>query len=87
MKKTIELTIEHKDHYTVELVNGKGDTFTYNPHEHEGLEDFLSGAKILLIADVSNSVCENPHCKDGIVIEMYGETYRCGICEDKQNEC
>tara|TARA_R110001606_G_scaffold398055_1_gene576190 strand:- start:4029 stop:4286 length:258 start_codon:yes stop_codon:yes gene_type:complete len=55
MKNRIELTIEHKDHYTVELTNGNGDTFTYNPQKHEGLEDFLSGAKILLIADVSNS--------------------------------
>jgi len=47
MKKRIELTIEHKDHSTVELTNGKGDTFTYNPQKHEGLEDFLNGAKIL----------------------------------------
>lgn len=35
---------------------------------------------------VSGAVCENPHCVNGIVIEMYGETYRCGICEDKQTE-
>ena len=52
MKNRIELTIEHKDHNTVELTNDKGDTFTYNPQKHEGLEDFLSGAKILPIADV-----------------------------------
>lgn len=31
--------------------------------------------------DVSGAVCENPHCRGGIVIEMYGEHYRCGICE------
>lgn len=47
MKNTIELTIEHKDHNTVELTNKNGDTFTYDPKKHEGLEDFLSGAKIL----------------------------------------
>jgi len=47
MINTIELTIEHKGYYTVELTNKKGDTFTYNPHKYEELEDFLSGAKIL----------------------------------------
>jgi len=47
MKNKIQLTIEHKDHSKVELTNGKGDTFTYNPQKHEGLEDFLNGAKIL----------------------------------------
>ena len=52
MENRIELTIEYKDHNTVELTNGKGDTFTYDPQKHEGLEDFLSGAKILPIADV-----------------------------------
>jgi hypothetical protein len=65
MKNRIELTIEHKDPYTVELTNEKGDTFTYNPQKYEGLEDFLSGAKILLIADVSQAkrtVC--PDCGD-----------------------
>jgi hypothetical protein len=47
MKKKIELNIEHKDNITVELTNDKGDTFTYNPLKHEGLEDFLNGVKIL----------------------------------------
>lgn len=52
MKNRIELTIEHKDPYTVELTNGNGDTFTYNPQKYEGLEDFLNGAKILTITAV-----------------------------------
>ena len=30
MINTIELTIEHKDNYTVELTNKRGDTFIYN---------------------------------------------------------
>lgn len=47
MKNRIELTIEHKDHYTVELTNDKGDTFSYNPQKYKGLEDFLNGAKTL----------------------------------------
>lgn len=47
MKNRIELTIEHEDHTTVVLTNDQGDTFTYNPIIHEGLEDFLSGAKIV----------------------------------------
>ena len=52
MKNTIELTIEHKDHSTVELTNSEGDTFTYNPQKYEGLEDFLSGAKNLGVGDI-----------------------------------
>jgi hypothetical protein len=43
MKKGI-ITIEHKDHSTVELTNLKTDTFTYDPNKCEGLEDFLNGA-------------------------------------------
>lgn len=35
---------------------------------------------------VISAVCDNPHCKDGIVIEMYGETYRCSLCEEKQTD-
>ena len=52
MKNKIEITIEHKHHTEVVLTNQCGDTFTYNPIVHEGLEDFLSGAKILDIPDV-----------------------------------
>ena len=59
MKNRIELTIEHKDHNTVELTNCKGDTFTYDPQKHEGFEDFLSGAKILPIADVVGTLCNH----------------------------
>lgn len=47
MKKRIELTIEHKDHHTVELRNANGDRFTYNPLIHIGFESFLMGAKEL----------------------------------------
>lgn len=57
MNKKIELTIEDKHHNSMILTNEKGDTFTFDPMINEGLSDFLSGAKILSIADVSNSVC------------------------------
>ena len=43
MKQAL-ITIEHKDHYNVELTNKNSDTFTYNPEIWEGLEDFLNGA-------------------------------------------
>ena len=35
---------------------------------------------------VISAVCDNPHCHDGIVIAMFGENYRCGICGDKQTD-
>lgn len=35
---------------------------------------------------VISAVCDNPHCHDGIVIAMFGENYRCSICEDKQTD-
>ena len=35
------IKIECRDHHTVILTNPKGDTFTFNPQEHEGLADFL----------------------------------------------
>lgn len=47
MKYTIQLEVEYKDHFTVELTNGKGDTFTYDPNEHEEFESFLLGTKII----------------------------------------
>jgi hypothetical protein len=37
----MEIKIEHPDHYTTVLTNPGGDTFTFNPHEHEGLADFF----------------------------------------------
>ena len=80
MKNRIELTIEHKDHNTVELTNDKGDTFTYDPQKHEGLEDFLSGAKILPIAVVSKSVtCDHnyPHV-NGWSIHQPSHCSNCG---------
>jgi len=46
MKNKIELTVEHKDHHTVELTNGNGDTFRYNPQKHAELEEFLRVANI-----------------------------------------
>ena len=55
MKNRIELTIEHKHHTSVVLTNESGDTFTYDPTVWEGLEDFLSGAKILDIPVVSTA--------------------------------
>ena len=74
MKNRIELTIEHKDHSTVELTNGKGDTFTYNPQKYEGLEDFLNGAKILPIPVVVGSFV----CRD---CEKPSKEYRDNLCE------
>lgn len=51
------ITIEHKDHYEVELINENGDTFTYNPDVWEGLEDFL----------ISAPECKNQVLMDGIL--------------------
>ena len=33
------------------------------------------------LADVSK--CDNPHCEDGLVGEVYGEKMYCSKCEDK----
>lgn len=35
---------------------------------------------------VISSVCENPHCNDGITMELYGEKYYCHVCRDKQTD-
>ena len=45
--KKIEMIIDHISHTEVLLTNKKGDTFTYNPNIHEGLEDFLSGCYVV----------------------------------------
>ena len=31
----------------------------------------------------SVSKCDNPHCIDGVVDEIYGEKIYCSICQDK----
>jgi hypothetical protein len=80
MKNRIELTVEHKDHSTVELTNGKGDTFTYNPQKYKGLEDFLNGAKILLIADVSKSF----YCYEELDEKLPRCEKQCVVCRSKQ---
>lgn len=36
--------------------------------------------------DVSGEICENPHCKDGVTMELYGEKYYCHICRDKETD-
>ena len=45
-KYKIQLEINHIDHFTVILTNGKGDTFTFSPQDQNGEElgDFLHGA-------------------------------------------
>lgn len=59
----IELTIEHKDPYSVVLTNEKGDTFGFNPHQYEEFNDFLSGAKQLILPVVSKvERSETPVC-------------------------
>lgn len=58
-KRIVLISIEHKDHSTTILTNANGDTFTYNPHIHEGLNDFLS------LAELENSIyiLESEHNK------------------------
>jgi len=47
--KTIQLEIEDIDPFEVHLINKNGDIFHFNPLKHEGLNDFLLGAKIIKI--------------------------------------
>jgi hypothetical protein len=35
---------------------------------------------------VIGTVCENPHCDDGITSIIYGEKEYCHICRDKQSD-
>lgn len=63
----IQLKIEHPDHHTTVLTNDSGDTFTFNPLEHEGLADFLSGAKnISFQPPVSGSLPKSTITKEAI---------------------
>tara|TARA_R110000824_G_scaffold256008_1_gene444940 strand:+ start:451 stop:639 length:189 start_codon:yes stop_codon:yes gene_type:complete len=41
----------------------------------------LKNYKQLTLTDVSN--CDNPHCVDGVVDEIYEEKIYCSNCEDK----
>lgn len=77
MKNRIELTIEHKDPYMVQLTNGNGDTFTYNPQTQEGLDDFLNGAKILPRQDVVGRSEQLP-CGD--LMKHYFSLSKIGRC-------
>jgi len=46
--------------------------------------DAIDLVEKLSIHNVSNSViCENEHCEDGIVDEVYGEKIYCEICSSK----
>ena len=35
---------------------------------------------------VISTVCENPHCNDGVTLELYGEKWYCHVCRDRQTD-
>ena len=41
----------------------------------------------LRIHDVSSSVCENPHCENGVVSVIYGEKIYCSNPVHSQTDC
>lgn len=76
--------IDDQDHYEVKLVNDKGDTFTFNPFQHEGFDSFLSGCKIVsdgVSEVVSNLACDE-HCtyiSESAVSEALSKILKIGV--------